>query len=50
MDYSAAQIMAAMSAALREGDMPAVVSLLHMLAVVDPASAALIRDAIEVLA
>lgn len=47
-DYTPAQIMTAISAALNEGDMPAVVSLLRLLAVKDPTSAQMILDAIEV--
>lgn len=47
-DWTAAQIMAAMSLALRKSDMPAVSALLHMLALKDPASARLLMDAIEV--
>lgn len=49
-DYTAAQYMAAISLALREGDMPAVVGLLHGLAVVSPADAAAILRAVELLA
>lgn len=48
-DYTPAQIMAAISAALREGDMEAAASLVRMLAVKDPASARLIVDAVEFL-
>ena len=46
-EYSAAQIMAAISAAMKAGDMQAVVDLLHMLAVVSPRDAQVILDAIE---
>lgn len=49
-DYTAAQYMAAISLALRDEDMPAVVSLLHGLALVSPADAAAILHAVELLA
>lgn len=48
-DYTPAQIMAAISAVLREDDMEAAASLLCLLAVKDPASAEMIRDALEAL-
>lgn len=48
-EYSAAQLMAGISAALKAGDMPAVVDLLHLLAVESPRDAALIVDTIEAL-
>ena len=41
-EWSAAQILGAISAALRARDMQAVVELLHMLAVVSPVDAELI--------
>ena len=46
-DWTAAQIMAAMSLAIRAGDMPSVSALLHMLALKDPASAQLLMDTIK---
>jgi hypothetical protein len=46
-DWSAAQIMAAISMALREHDMEAVAGLMQMLAVKDPSSAQMILDALE---
>ena len=49
-DYTAAQYMAAISLALREEDMPAVVGLLHGLAVVSPADAAAILRGVELVA
>lgn len=48
-DYSAAQIMAGISGALRAGDMHAVAALMPMLAVKDPASAQMILDALDLL-
>lgn len=48
-DYTAAQIMAAISAALRADDMEAAAALVPMLAVKDPASAQMILDALEFL-
>lgn len=48
-DYSAAQLMAGISAALKAGDIAAVVDLLHVLTVESPRDAALIVDAIEAL-
>lgn len=48
-DYSAAQIMAAISAALKAGDMQAAADLTRMLAVKDPTSAQMILDAVEFL-
>lgn len=49
VNYTPAQIMAAISSALREGDMPAAASLVRLLAVRDPASAQLIIDTIDLL-
>lgn len=49
-DYTTAQYMAAISLALRDEDMPAVVSLLHGLAVVSPADADAILHAVELVA
>ena len=46
-DYTPAQIMAGISSAMGENDMPAVVSLLKMLAAKDPDSAQAILDMIE---
>ncbi|NUS02081.1 MAG: hypothetical protein HOV97_05900 [Nonomuraea sp.] len=48
-DYSAAQIMAAISAALRAGDIEAAAGLMPMLAVKDPTSAQMILDALELM-
>lgn len=48
-DYSAAQIMAAISAALDARDMPAVAGLMPMLAVKDPTSAQMILDLLDIL-
>lgn len=48
-DYTPAQIMAAISAALRDDDMEAAASLLCLLATKDPTSAEMIRDALEAL-
>jgi hypothetical protein len=48
-EYTAAQIMAAISSALRAGDMPAAAGLVQMLAVKDPTSAQMILDAIDFL-
>lgn len=50
VDYTPAQIMAAISAALRADDMPAVIALTHLLAIKDAASAQTILDSIEVFA
>lgn len=47
IEYTPAQIMAAISSALQAGDMPAVVSLTHMLAVVSPNDAAVLHDPIQ---
>ena len=49
-DYTSEQYLDAIGVALRAHDMPAVVALLHGLAVVDPASARLILDTVEVMA
>lgn len=46
-DFTPAQIMAAISAALREGDMPAAAALVRLLAVKDPTSAQMILDALD---
>lgn len=43
-DYSAGQIMAAISAALKAKDMPAVAALMPALAVKDPMSAQMVLD------
>jgi hypothetical protein len=48
-EFSDAQILGGISAALRAGDMKAVVDLLHLLAVQSPREAQLIVDAIELL-
>jgi hypothetical protein len=48
-DWAPAQIMAAISMALREHDMEAAASLVRMLAVKDPASAELIVAAVDLL-
>lgn len=45
--YSASQIELAIHSAMRAHDMPAVVSLLHVLAVKDPHRARLLLDIIE---
>lgn len=47
--YTPAQVMAGISAALRAGDMPAVASLLRLLAGVDPDSAAAILAAVDLM-
>lgn len=49
-DYSAAQYHGAIVMAMRAGDMEAVVSLLHGLAIVSPHDARVILDAVELLA
>lgn len=49
-DWTPAQIMAAISMALREHDMEAAASLVRMLATKDPASAELIVAAVAALA
>lgn len=48
-DYTPAQIMAAISAALKAHDMEAAAALVRLLAVKDPVSAQMILDAVEVL-
>ena len=48
-DYTPAQIMGAISAALRADDMPAAASLVRLLAVKDPDSAQMILDLLEVM-
>lgn len=48
-NYSAAQIMAAISAALNAGDMEAAAALVRLLAVKDPTSAQMILDTLELL-
>lgn len=49
-DYTSEQYLDAIGAALRANDMPAVVALLHGLAIVDPKAARLILDTVEVMA
>lgn len=49
-DYTPAQIMAAISAALKAGDMPAAAGLVRLLAVKDPTSAQMILDGLELVA
>ena len=46
--YDAAQITAAISAALKADDMPAVAGLMKMLAVADPSAAAALVNVIEI--
>lgn len=48
-DYPPAQIVAAISAALRAEDMEAAAGLVRLLAIKDPASAEMIRYALEAL-
>jgi hypothetical protein len=48
-EFSDAQVIGAIGAAVREGDMQAVVGLLHVLAVQNPREAQLLLDMIEVL-
>lgn len=48
-EFSDAQVIAAIGAALRASDMKAVVGLLHVLAVQNPREAALLVDAIKLL-
>jgi hypothetical protein len=48
-EYTPAQIMVAISAALRDNDMEAAAALIRLLAVKDPASAQMIVDAVEFL-
>lgn len=48
-DWTPAQIMAAISMALREHDMEAAAGLVRMLAIKDPTSASLIVDAVSLL-
>lgn len=48
-DYSTAQVYGAISAALQANDMPAVVDLLHLLAVKDPKGARAIVAMVEAL-
>jgi hypothetical protein len=48
-EYTPAQIMVAISAALRDNDMEAAAALIQCLAVKDPAAAQMIVDAVELL-
>ncbi|WP_344754331.1 hypothetical protein [Gryllotalpicola koreensis] len=48
-EFTDAQVIAAIDAALRARDMPAVVSLLHVLALQAPTQAQLLADAISLL-
>jgi hypothetical protein len=47
VEWSADQILAAIAAAMKAGDMPAVAGLMRMLAVRDPASASAILAVID---
>lgn len=48
-DYTPAQIMGAISSALRAGDMPAAAGLVRLLAVKDPTSAQMILDVLALV-
>jgi hypothetical protein len=47
VEWSVDQILAAIAAAMKAGDMPAVAGLMRMLAVRDPGATAAILDAID---
>lgn len=49
IEWSEAQILGAISAAIRADDLPAAVALLHILALKNPRTAQTILDAIEAL-
>jgi len=50
IQYTAAEIMAAISAAIRDDNLTAAVSLIRLLAVVSPSDAAFLYDGIQLLA